>query len=256
MLDGQGGDELFTGYTPYYKVFYSEAKKNKGRELLLNEEKHAFNAPLNMFLTNKSDIKTDMSSLIKRYMPKGLRRIIRKYFLYHESESKYILTKGKKYCIYYHDTLNQMLYNYMSYTSLPVLLKYEDRNSMRFSIESRTPFSDDNNLIEYIFTIPSVYKIHNGWSKYLLRESMRNFIPTQIIERTDKIGFETPEYEWLQLIKPFVFDAVSSDITSILKLSQIEEDWGLLIDQNKSGINDIWRYINFILWFKIFKVTL
>jgi asparagine synthase (glutamine-hydrolysing) len=144
----------------------------------------------------------------------------------------------------------------MSYTSLPQLLKYEDRNSMRFSIESRTPFADDNNLIEYIFSIPGVYKIHNGWSKYLLRESMNTIIPTQIIKRTDKIGFATPEYEWLQSIKSYIFDNINPDINAIMKIQQLEKDWETVFaGQNKNGVTNIWRYINFILWFKTFKVV-
>jgi asparagine synthase (glutamine-hydrolysing) len=126
---------------------------------------------------------------------------------------------------------------------------------MRFSIESRTPFADDIELIDYIFKIPGVYKIHNGWSKFLLRQSMDKIIPEQIIKRTDKIGFATPEYDWLQSIKPIVFDNNDSGIKDILNLPQLEKHWEkFLVRQNKTGITNIWRYINFILWFKIFKV--
>lgn len=64
---------------------------------------------------------------------------------------------------------------------------------MRFSIESRTPFADNINLIEYCFQIPSVYKIHNGFSKYILRQAMDGILPEQIRKRVDKVGFATPE---------------------------------------------------------------
>jgi asparagine synthase (glutamine-hydrolysing) len=249
MLDGQGGDELFTGYTPYYHVFYSEARKNNDCELLRNEQDYAFNTPL-----NKSSI--DMLSIVKRYMPKNLKGIIKKYFWHPDSASKYIYTREKSYHDYSYDTLNQMLYTLMSFTSLPDLLKYEDRNSMRFSIESRTPFADDIDLIEYVFAIPSIYKIHNGWSKYLLRESMTSIVPNEIKTRTDKIGFETPEYDWLGSIKPYIFENDNSDINMILNMKRLEKNWDeIFLKQNRKGVTNIWRYINFILWFNAFKVT-
>jgi len=82
-------------------------------------------------------------------------------------------------------------------------------------------------------------------------------VPKQIKERTDKIGFSTPEYDWLQSIKPYIFDGNNSDINKILKISQMEKDWEkIFAKQNRTGITNIWRYINFILWFKAFKVAL
>ena len=256
LLDGQGGDELFTGYTPYYHTFYSEAKRNGDIELLSNEQQYVNNTPFGNININNVIKKSCIKDIIKRYFPENIKHILRNILL-RQSESKYIAVSGKMYKNHFFETLNQMLYTLMSYSSLPVLLKYEDRNSMRFSIESRTPFADDIDLIEYVFNIPGVYKIHNGWSKYLLRESMKDYVPRQITERTDKIGFATPEYDWLQSIKPFVFDNISPEINSILKVSQMEKAWDqIFVRQNKNGITNIWRYINFIMWFNIFKVTL
>jgi asparagine synthase (glutamine-hydrolysing) len=255
MLDGQGGDELFTGYTPYYQQFYLDAYKNKDYDVLETEQKYITNTPLGHIDIKKSIQKGTMLSAIKKCLPKNVKNIIRDV-IRKQPENRYVLTTGKHYKEYSYNGLNQMLYTLMAHTSLPRLLQYEDRNSMRFSIESRTPFADDIDLIEYVFAIPSVYKIHNGWSKYLLRESMAGLIPKQIKERTDKIGFATPEYEWLQTIKPLVFDSVHPDIASILNIRQLETDWDILFsNQPKTGITNIWRYINFILWFKIFKVN-
>jgi asparagine synthase (glutamine-hydrolysing) len=254
MLDGQGGDELFTGYTPYYNMFYSEARKNKDFDLLRMEQSYTMNTPFGQINIENMIRKNPMRSFAKRHLPPKVKNILRS--MLSQPESEYLSITGKSYTQYSYDTLNQMLYALMAHTSLPQLLKYEDRNSMHFSIESRTPFADDIDLIEYTFAIPGVYKIHNGWSKYLLRESMGGFIPKQIKERTDKIGFATPEYEWLQSIKPLVFDAINPDINNVLKVSQMEKDWEkIFFRQNKTGITNIWRYINFIFWFNIFKVT-
>jgi asparagine synthase (glutamine-hydrolysing) len=255
MLDGQGGDELFTGYTPYYHTFYAEAKQNKDWHLLRAEQEYMMNTPFGNMDIMSSMRKHGIKSTITKYLPYNLKNLLRS--ISSQPESKYVTAAGKAYKRYNYATLNQMLYILMSYASLPKLLKYEDRNSMRFSIESRTPFADDKDLIEYVFLIPGVYKIHNGWSKYLLRKSMDTVIPEQIIKRTDKIGFSTPEYEWLQSIKSYVFDEVAPDLNAILNIKKLEKDWETIFSrQNKNGITNIWRYINFILWFKAFKVTI
>jgi asparagine synthase (glutamine-hydrolysing) len=256
MLDGQGGDELFTGYTPYYHTFYSEAKKNKDYNLLSTEQEYVKNTPFGDINIDKMITKHDVTFSLRKFIPKRIKDILRPYIRKTVNESTYIEINGKQYKQYSYTTLNQMLYTLMAYVSLPTLLKYEDRNSMRFSIESRTPFADDIELINYTFAIPGVYKIHNGWSKYLLRESMSGIVPAQIKERTDKIGFATPEYEWLQSIKSYLFDNINSDIKKIINISKLEKDWDTFLSkQNKMGITEIWRYINYILWFKTFKVN-
>jgi asparagine synthase (glutamine-hydrolysing) len=255
MLDGQGGDELFTGYTPYYHTYYNEAKSNRDFNLLTEEQQYIRNTPMGNIDINKAVIKNELKAFFKKYLPDTPEKILRQ--LFRQPELRYLLFDGKKYKQYTYSTLNQMLYTLMSFTSLTRLLKYEDRNSMRFSVESRTPFADDIDLIEYIFSIPSVYKIHHGWSKYLLRRSMDEFVPQPIINRTDKIGFATPEYEWLDTIKPYIFCDINPDISSILNIRLMEKDWDKIFSrQNKLGVTNIWLYINFILWFKIYKVTL
>jgi asparagine synthase (glutamine-hydrolysing) len=255
MLDGQGGDELFTGYTPYYYAYYDEARRNADFALLAEEQQYVHNTPLGNSNVEKLTVKNKLKAFIKRYLPDNAKNFFRQ-MLHSQLESRYVQFVGKRYKQHAYSTLNQMLFAYMSFTSLPTLLKYEDRNSMRFSIESRTPFADDINLIEYVFSIPGVYKIHHGWSKYLLRRSMDSFAPAQIISRVDKIGFATPEYEWLAAIKPFIFDDISPDINSLLNIRMMEKNWDkIFAAQNKSGVTNIWRYINFILWSKLYKVA-
>lgn len=79
---------------------------------------------------------------------------------------------------------------------LPHLLRFEDRNSMAFSIEARVPFTDYR-IVEYAFS-PAMQplKIHRGWPKWALREAGRGTVPEDILWRRDKMGFGTPE-PWL-----------------------------------------------------------
>ncbi|MBX7207105.1 MAG: asparagine synthase (glutamine-hydrolyzing) [Verrucomicrobiaceae bacterium] len=77
-------------------------------------------------------------------------------------------------------------------TSLPHLLRFEDRNSMAFSVEARVPFTD-HQLVEWAFSHANEFKIHQGWTKWVLREAMHGRAPSSVLWRRDKTGFETPD---------------------------------------------------------------
>jgi asparagine synthase (glutamine-hydrolysing) len=77
-------------------------------------------------------------------------------------------------------------------TSLPILLRFEDRNSMAFSIEARVPFTDFR-VAEWAFTAADPYKVHRGWTKWVLRTAMEGRVPPEILWRKDKVGFEAPD---------------------------------------------------------------
>src|SRR5205823_7334387 len=80
---------------------------------------------------------------------------------------------------------------------LPRLLKWDDRNSMAFSIEGRYPFLD-HRLVEWIMTLPPEMNLKRGWNKLLLREALSNILPPAIQWRRSKVGFETPQSEWIR----------------------------------------------------------
>jgi asparagine synthase (glutamine-hydrolysing) len=93
--------------------------------------------------------------------------------------------------------LNNILYWELTRTRLPALLRYEDRLSMAFSIESRVPFLD-HRLVELAFALPDEFKRHAGWSKYGLRRALDGFLPPRVVWRRDKKGFPTPLGAWLR----------------------------------------------------------
>lgn len=85
---------------------------------------------------------------------------------------------------------------------LPQLLKWDDRNFMGFSVESRYPFLD-HELIELCLSFDPQVLYHHGWVKYPLRTGLRNMLPPSIAQRPSKFGFETPEDQWLTgLLRP------------------------------------------------------
>jgi asparagine synthase (glutamine-hydrolysing) len=81
-------------------------------------------------------------------------------------------------------------------TSLPSLLRYEDKNSMAFSIEARLPFLDYR-LVEQSISLAPSLKMQDGWTKWALRRSMSDLLPRGITWRRNKIGFAAPDDLWL-----------------------------------------------------------
>jgi asparagine synthase (glutamine-hydrolysing) len=80
---------------------------------------------------------------------------------------------------------------------LPQLLRFEDRNSMAWSVESRLPFLDYR-LVELCLSMPMEAKIHEGWSKYVLRRVVASRLPGAVAWRRSKFGFEAPDDAWLE----------------------------------------------------------
>lgn len=256
LLDGQGGDELFTGYTGYYPVFYREILMNFDLIKFYHELKNIKNFPVSI----KNLTLIFFRNFIAQTIPD---RLVAIFYLLLTNRAKYFhrdfLSKFKyrieKYVEELPKTLNQQLHQYITGKNLKTLLRYEDRNSMRFSIESRTPFADDISLIEYLFKMPSTYKIYNGWSKYILREAMKGIIPEKVRLRTDKVGFATPEKNWLLSKRDFIEDVLNSNkelIKNYLNLDRLIRDYssGEIF---KEGFF-LWRVINFIIWRDIYRI--
>jgi asparagine synthase (glutamine-hydrolysing) len=80
---------------------------------------------------------------------------------------------------------------------LQELLRYADRNSMAHSREVRLPFLS-HEVVEFLFSLPSEFKIRNGWTKWIMRQTFKDILPDEITWRKDKIGFEPPQRNWMK----------------------------------------------------------
>ncbi len=123
---------------------------------------------------------------------------------------------------------------------------------MAFSIESRVPFLDDE-LASFALSLDESFLISDkGVSKYIFRESMRGVVPNEILDRRDKIGFKSPEKDWIyesDLFREAVQDAMSYDIFNKRFLSKV------LDGKKKIDIQTSWRVINFVLWLNEYKLA-
>lgn len=129
---------------------------------------------------------------------------------------------------------------------------YGDRASMAHSVEARFPFMDYR-LVDFIWSVPESYKIHNGWTKYLLRKSMQSKLPIEITERRNKLGWEIPESYWFRnQLHPWVSEIINE--SNILKDLNVKET--ALKKLNGNGrIVDFIRYFNLAIWYNCFFKT-
>lgn len=141
--------------------------------------------------------------------------------------------------------------------TLPCLLRYEDRNSMTFSIESRVPFLTPT-LVSFLLALPEEYIVApDGTSKAVFRRAMRGIVPDVILDRKDKIGFATPERGWLTTLEPWVESTLQSEVAGqlpVLNLKEVEREWELMLTGTKPFNFNAWKWINLIEWSKQFKV--
>ena len=143
-------------------------------------------------------------------------------------------------------------------TSLPHLLRFEDRNSMAFSVEARVPFTD-HQLVEWAFSRGNDYKIHRGWAKWLLREAMKGRAPENILWRRDKIGFETPDITLSQnLLKHREERLLSCELlVKYLDRDRMKQVFERLRKgrSTREEARLVWRWLVMESWHRQFKVT-
>ncbi len=178
LLDGQGGDELLAGYVPYQLVYLRQLLR-QGRVAELRREAAAARDVL-WPLTRRR--------LGQRRKRLSLCHLLRPGFVNRVSDPGYGRSQA--------DLKQRLLQDLLTY-SLPCLLRYEDRNSMAFSIESRVPYLDQE-LVDHILSLPDTAIIKDGWSRWILREALKGTLPERIRRRRWKVGFTTPEMRWIK----------------------------------------------------------
>lgn len=235
LLDGQGGDETLLGYERYFasyllsKPFFSRfsifrqiaknSKLNLLQPILYGVYFTNFRIRKSVLKWRSRDIKKEYSNLADWTFIKNLADANKNL----ELLQKFELTQS----------------------CLPPLLKYEDKNSMHFSIEARLPYIDYR-VVEYALSIDQSLKIHDGWSKYVMREGSEGILPDEIRWRKRKYGFEAPDRIWL---------SDNSYFLSEIKKSKIIESTYKGTPTPKKMIL-LWRLYNIAKWEQIFNVTI
>jgi len=187
VIEGQGADELLGGYiSNVLPIHFLELARQLRlvkaiKELVLFAKVYSLKAAF-MLLVRQSNL-----GFVKRlyYNLAGIEAFyIGKLKKYSEINDFPTIPSG------FDNLLNEHLYK--AHTGgLVNLLHYGDAISMRHSLESRLPFMDYR-LVEFVFTLPSDFKVNKGMGKYLHRQAMQGIVPKYIINNPFKFGFESP----------------------------------------------------------------
>jgi asparagine synthase (glutamine-hydrolysing) len=254
LLDGQGGDELLAGYDAYYAALAADrladfrpiaalAGLKKARRL--RGLKAKWLAARTAFFLVPDCLKRPLFPFAKGRL---VNCIGADFF-----RASFTGWPELKRCGSYVQGWSRQ---HLAHTTLPGLLRYEDRNSMAFSIEARVPFLDYR-LVEFVLRLPTEQKISGEWTKPVLREAMKGILPEKVRLRTDKKGFETPEGDWFRgELSTMLGDTVSSRSFAsrgFFNASAVRKAFDAF-QRGRPGLTsrELWRIVNTELWMRSF----
>lgn len=259
VLGGQGGDEIFGGYVRYLIAYFEQCIKGAIDGNLNNG---------NYIVTYESIIPNLISlynykSMIKNFWKDGLFDSMYKryYRLIDRSLSYKDIINWKEFDDYNpletfknifknddisHKSYFNLMTNFDFKTLLPALLQVEDRVSMANGIESRVPLLD-HEFVELSSSIPSDIKFKNGELKRVLKILGEKYIPSEIYNRKDKMGFPTPINKWMNT--DFVKDIfLSMKENKFFKKENIMR----IIENNDNFDRGLWGLFSLTLWYNKF----
>ena len=248
-LDGQGADEMLAGYHYFFGFYYKDLLKRIRLLRLISELVHYLKLHKSSYGL-KTFLYFLLPSTLRTSVRVGEKGYLRDSFIKQYSDNNTIAGS-----LYNSASLNKALLDHFEY-KLEHLLKWEDRNSMYFSLESRVPFLDYR-LVEKSLSLPSELILNNGWTKYILREAMKGVLPEKIRLRRDKIGFMTPEDEWFRTNKfqTIIWAILNSDSfrdREIIDPIYAKKLYQNHLDKKVQASKEIWKWINLELWFRQF----
>jgi asparagine synthase (glutamine-hydrolysing) len=254
LLDGQGADEVLGGYRPF-AVWLAQLLRSGQLGRAVREAQAVRRVtgldPLPLLARALAVHMPDWvlvglrsKRLREAVLASGLKPDLRKLLLEQQAVQRESYSDQRD--------LNHHLARLIVEDSLPNLLRYEDRNSMAFSIEARLPFLDYR-LVEFVFTRAAHLRIRDGWTKWIQRTAVEDLLPAEVVWRRDKVGFETPERRWLcegrdRLLH--ILSGAASTAGQYLDLPVIQAQLPGLLERGETG--KVWRWVNVALWLSCF----
>jgi asparagine synthase (glutamine-hydrolysing) len=215
MLDGQGADEILCGYRGYFGAYLANLLK-QGKLRLWADEVKAMNKEIS-FSYHRSAGYTlaylfpQLIQLLGRFDGRSYaNRDWLNTSAMDMSKNDPLRIKGARDA-----SVRNMSIAQLTATNLPMLLHWEDRNSMAFSVEARVPFLDYR-VVELCLNMNDTDKLGGGMSKTALRKNMRNLVPDNILDRRDKLGFVTAESLWIKRDRATEFRLLLANAVDLL----------------------------------------
>ncbi|TFY99676.1 asparagine synthase (glutamine-hydrolyzing) [Ramlibacter rhizophilus] len=249
LLDGQGADELLAGYQFYFPSHQLDLV-DQGRWLQLAWTTFRFTSGLRRASLQYADSRRRFNERVAldrqqlqaaRRSPPGV------------SAGPYSIgvppaQPGMR--------LRRQIAEALQYNSLPMLLRYADRNAMAFGREGRLPFLDYD-LVDWCISLPDSALIQGGWQKYVLRRSGDGILPKQVQWRADKVGYAAPLDVWLRgPLKEWAWQRLDDSTLKSLPHHDVDQLRSLW-DQHQRGEGNhswaLWRWISLAEWLQMHR---
>jgi asparagine synthase (glutamine-hydrolysing) len=249
LLDGQGSDEIFAGYVYYFAYLYIDLLRHfklirLAREMFLYVRNFKNCFPIAMFAF--------------MLLPKKIQSVIWKKSINTWINHKllYNLCPNESDPRWDRKPLDEILRLTLFSTAIPHLLSWEDKNSMRWSIESRVPFLDVN-LVEIALSQPPESKLKDGRTKATYKEAIADILPAMIRDRKDKIGFAAPAKDLFKSPKVAdflrnIFYSDSFKNRPYWKWKTVAKKLAEQIEGKKNNEQVIWKCLNIELWLRAY----
>lgn len=260
-LSGDGADELFSGYNKH-KAHFQANKKSLANSILQNSS-----GLLHCFPTSRNAKIPNLVRQLSRYAD-GLKLSPQdQYWRWCSISSFAEVQEMLVQCeTTNHDSIKHLYtknitteFNSILKADMQLVLPYDmltkvDLMSMANSLEVRTPFLD-HNLVNFVSTLPSSYKIGKGIKKKILQDSFRDVLPAELYNRP-KHGFEVPLLKWMQnALSNLINNELLNDdfiiSQNIFNPEYIKKLKTQLFSDNPGDITaKIWGLIVFQKWYK------
>lgn len=257
MLDGQGADESLLGYHSSFGVLFSNLFTNYRWNKLISEIQSCSRRHNYSYMFAMRGI---VSNLFPEYVLNKLKHFydgrsnvpdwLNLHFMNIQTINP-IISEGRKIT-----SLKEWSYSELMQSNLQQLLHYADRDSMAHSVETRLPFLDYR-LVEFIINLPDEYKLSEGITKKILRNSMKGILPEKVRMRMTKLGFVTPEEIWMRENNEFFRKKIKNAIEysdGVLNDSFLTH-FDNVINRRRPFDSRMWRGLSFGYWMRRFSIS-
>jgi asparagine synthase (glutamine-hydrolysing) len=263
VFGGLGGDELNAGEYEYFFYYFADLKRNGEDKNLDHEIKMwAQHHDHPIFKKNKDVAARGWTLLTDQKIPG-------KCLADRARIDRYRATVNQNYFDVasfdpvmdkvFNSYLKNRTYHDLFRETMPCCVRAEDRHGAYFGLENSLPFLD-HKLVEFMFSMPSSWKIKNGVTKILLREAMKGVLPEETRARIKKMGWNAPAHIWFS--KSFfgeLFDLVHSEtfmrrgLYEAAEVQRLLSEHRAIVEGRESTDNHMmffWQLLNMELWLR------